>query len=82
MGLDEAACGLSKYHHVKIYPPAASYMTQLENKHNVIIQHPSIPSSLIDSPLLKYFKRPSHYQMMLFLEYIEHSCLLKSFWLV
>lgn len=62
----ESPWSFLEYFHEKRNPAAASYTVHLENKWNNIIQHPNVPSNVSDSPLLKYFKRPSHYQGLLF----------------
>lgn len=80
MGPVEAAWSCFEKCHVKFHPSVPTYIVHLEKEWNIIIWCPSKPNYFCDSPLLRYFERTLRYQILLVLEYIRQSHLLKLVW--
>lgn len=54
------------------------YTIHLENERDVLIRNETLPRSLRDSPLMRYFARPERYRTSKFLDYMERVKLVKT----
>lgn len=58
MGSVQDSWKLLKFRHARIYTSVIQYTIHLENQRIIVLRNKTLPNSLMDSPIMKYFVHP------------------------